>query len=1041
MPVIQTYLCPTTISANKYTAGNDRQVTSGSGTLIQTKIMPVACNLRTTLQTKIIKGGAQDDARTFFKCIEDLAGSPELSWKRDIDDTGFGKVALDSYITIDINKPDTPCFYEGVHLYGIRKFTEKQTLFSSFPLSTGGEIPEDKADVCLLVTDKTIKNPQTLFVPGELLQLSWNLKINGLSFSNVVAGKYFATPAITGGEIKAVRGEGVNIIYYIDLQGSILPCAPTDFADYSIGEWVYVLKQGRSSATECERQSIFSDGSIDLDTSESGTANQSNFEIIDIINRARISAGATPFNVDNNLNEAARVHIQEMIAAQQTPPDGSEVDHKVGGFSRIPKEKIGAGDGVTNPIGLSDLSTSPISSDPDHLPVVTVKGDGQLMTVNISSTGSCSGDCSSGGINMVTGVWEEDITFTSIPVIKSTIEISYYSEGAGGTTLFSRVNTTGYFSGQTTYDVEEYLSGSTTLQGESVASAWVGGSDIDNDETVVISESGILDNAYIDVGFASGSKGGWDYLCMVLGKVGSDDFEDMSVSSLRAIPMSVNSYESGISAYDTLDYNMLSAINFTKFFEVSEHIGIITEVSTTIDAAKIDIEGLGKESFSWVDIFYHCQEATDTTGGVAAFSVGDEVLVLNEGGGCTPSESNLVIVGFKEGLKNCGELVVIFRFIKTITETQYLVIKIVADNLPEKFELNKPDGSGVITQPFEAVSGIFEGYEVETIFEYNGIGISNEFEKSPAVPVDVSSIETGVQTVDSSTVTSAATSNCDSCSAGGKTNTACDWVQPFTTTTTIQRDRTATFEADCNIDYSEAEWLYKDYLYENHNAAVDCYYTGTAGCFVDPPNWPDVDAMLAAAGVEPYLKKEDRYEFHVYNLGAIAAPEDHCNSYDGLVFGEILPKTYAYIDGSSTKSDFTWELLFRHIDGTETAEQSLSAAGQHDYSTESEFHGDFWYLKGAAVAIECIAATITDNVDPGYTYSESVEVYMSRSTTLVDENNPDEYLYNVDNLEKKITWAQIKAWFNVTDAGIEAIVNAEGFYEVVILPYSVRSIG
>lgn len=168
----------------------------------------------------------------------------------------------------------------------------------------------------------------------------------------------------------------------------------------------------------------------------------------------------------------------------------------------------------------------------------------------------------------------------------------------------------------------------------------------------------------------------------------------------RVCPVQFNDYGAE-GDHENIDYHLDDSVNFPKHFEVSEHIGVITElwnpaVTPLRDAAKVDIEGLG--SFDWVDIFYHCEGSDTVEGGIAAFSVGDRVLVLNEGGSSHPSADNLVIIGFEEGLKQCmPPIIVLFCYDYNVpaAEQKYMFVNI---QTKEMFPVSQ-DGVA-LPQPF-----------------------------------------------------------------------------------------------------------------------------------------------------------------------------------------------------------------------------------------------------------------------------------------------------------------------------------------------------
>jgi hypothetical protein len=90
-------------------------------------------------------------------------------------------------------------------------------------------------------------------------------------------------------------------------------------------------------------------------------------------------------------------------------------------------EDIGDGDGANATPALTTLAhnTNGICSQSGILPVITSTCGGGSQTVNVAADGSCSGDCSAGELNMVTGVWTTDITWTSAPTNATDITATY----------------------------------------------------------------------------------------------------------------------------------------------------------------------------------------------------------------------------------------------------------------------------------------------------------------------------------------------------------------------------------------------------------------------------------------------------------------------------------------------------------------------------------------------------------------------------------------------------------------------------------------
>ena len=97
---------------------------------------------------------------------------------------------------------------------------------------------------------------------------------------------------------------------------------------------------------------------------------------------------------------------------------------------QIVDEVIGTGNGSSTSPVLTDLADidSEVMTESGYLPVVTATCGSTTRTVNVAADGSCSGYCSAGQLNMTTGVWTTDITWTTAPDDTTDILISYYDQ-------------------------------------------------------------------------------------------------------------------------------------------------------------------------------------------------------------------------------------------------------------------------------------------------------------------------------------------------------------------------------------------------------------------------------------------------------------------------------------------------------------------------------------------------------------------------------------------------------------------------------------
>lgn len=87
--------------------------------------------------------------------------------------------------------------------------------------------------------------------------------------------------------------------------------------------------------------------------------------------------------------------------------------------------------GAATPIATLELAdllhdTNGISTQIGFLPVVTAISSAATLTVNVGKDGVCSGDCSAGELNMDTGVWITDITWSGTIDTDEDVLITYY---------------------------------------------------------------------------------------------------------------------------------------------------------------------------------------------------------------------------------------------------------------------------------------------------------------------------------------------------------------------------------------------------------------------------------------------------------------------------------------------------------------------------------------------------------------------------------------------------------------------------------------
>ncbi len=91
-------------------------------------------------------------------------------------------------------------------------------------------------------------------------------------------------------------------------------------------------------------------------------------------------------------------------------------------------EDIGDGNGSSTAPALTTLANKTngiVDFDADMLPVVTATCGSTARTVNVAADGSCSGYCSAGQLDLLTGIWDTDITWTTAPDNSTDITVTY----------------------------------------------------------------------------------------------------------------------------------------------------------------------------------------------------------------------------------------------------------------------------------------------------------------------------------------------------------------------------------------------------------------------------------------------------------------------------------------------------------------------------------------------------------------------------------------------------------------------------------------
>jgi hypothetical protein len=259
---ITAYLCPINESAIDFVLERSTkqfEVNRDSHT-VTAKIIPIGgCSgLKNIARARLYP-----EAIDINKCIQNKFGEGVLSWERP---RAF-ESGLARYIDIEYTNPEAICSWIQTNVNRTRQLAETE-LLSTHPAYTGGAIPLNSSKPYSYQIHMTASLLQTTILPGEYLKLKWMMRFYGNILSAVVDSCYFATPAVTGGIIVSKTGDDEETRFNVSVQGISVSLRPSDFAQYQVGSWVYILKWGESSATERDRDSAFGSDSVGTITAD-----------------------------------------------------------------------------------------------------------------------------------------------------------------------------------------------------------------------------------------------------------------------------------------------------------------------------------------------------------------------------------------------------------------------------------------------------------------------------------------------------------------------------------------------------------------------------------------------------------------------------------------------------------------------------------------------------------------------------------------------------------------------------------------------------
>ncbi|MDY6903678.1 MAG: CAP domain-containing protein [Thermodesulfobacteriota bacterium] len=237
------------------------------------------------------------------------------------------------------------------------------------------------------------------------------------------------------------------------------------------------------------------------------------------------------------------------------------------------------------------------------------------------------------------------------------------------------------------------------------------------------------DAVHMGLATALSSDGLVRFWVQVFGTAGAaEDIEDADIF-YRALPVLFNdSKNPGLvdaSGFETKDFSFTGG-DLATDFELAYHLAVITDINHSSGSADIEMTYTRDtdtetetitETFTGVDIFYHCQGASNTDDGHQAFAVNDRVVVLNQAGDDdTPVSSDLLVIGHVDRLKRCTAAVLLVKMYDPENENyRYLFFDVANQDL---YTIYNPETADELSQPF-----IMEDITVtlSALILYNGL--------------------------------------------------------------------------------------------------------------------------------------------------------------------------------------------------------------------------------------------------------------------------------------------------------------------------------
>jgi len=269
-------------------------------------------------------------------------GEDWIWWERELIPINEDESKLADFPTLYVMSPTFKCHWTQtiVKLYGPPQCGDNGLIHFQIEYGIGKEKnPIEKHE-----------QKQIQVCPGMKATVEHLFTDGDKTYQHEADSAYWCTCCMTGGTVKETIGDygQESLLYLVEIQDTLIHCKSSDFAEYEIGDWVFVAIPGG----ECEnpdRQTACKGGCAIVPVENEGGT------LLALINGVRGGLGIPQLTMDDNLTTGALKHAQDLQEHQITGhigSDGSTVEERLTSYWKD-AEKYYVGENVAYGIGQS----------------------------------------------------------------------------------------------------------------------------------------------------------------------------------------------------------------------------------------------------------------------------------------------------------------------------------------------------------------------------------------------------------------------------------------------------------------------------------------------------------------------------------------------------------------------------------------------------------------------------------------------------------------------------------------------------------------